>query len=131
MRAAVWEGPPEQVVKDVPVPEIGPDEVLVKIKDVAVCGSDLFHVTNKNLRVRPPMILGHEISGTIAEIGAGVPEGAVTKGMKVGLNPLVTCGECGPCRSGDMNLCENIKTAGASGARRVCGVYQGGVPPCD
>ena len=112
MRAAIWEGPLDMVVKDVPDPEIGPDEVLVKVKDVGICGSDLFHVTNKNERVRPPMILGHEISGTVHEIGSNVDTANLSVGTRVGLNPLVTCGTCRPCRTGYMNLCEDIKLLG-------------------
>ena len=112
MRSAVWEGTRELVLRESSVPNLGPEEVLVKVKDVGICGSDLFHVTGENKRVTPPIVLGHEISGTVDKIGSAVPNGLWKSGEKVAINPLVNCGRCQYCCTGKTNLCENLMLLG-------------------
>jgi threonine dehydrogenase-like Zn-dependent dehydrogenase len=94
------------------MPKVGPEDILLKVKNVGICGSDLFHVSGKNDKVRPPIVLGHEISGTVEKVGAEVPKGVWKAGDRVGVNPLVNCGQCRYCRSGDINLCENLSILG-------------------
>lgn len=96
-------------IQERPVPEPGPGEVLVRIRSVGICGSDVhYFVEGKigNFVVNPPFILGHECSGEIVEVGKDVKN--VKVGDRVALEPGVTCGRCEFCRSGAYNLCSSI-----------------------
>jgi len=104
MKAVVLEQLDKLVVKDVPDPEIGPDDALMKVHACAVCGSDIriFHYGNN--RVHPPAILGHESSGEIVAVGERVSGFAV--GDRVALGADVPCGECAVCKAGYGNNCQ-------------------------
>ena len=93
-------------VCDVPVPEIGVDEVLVQVKAAAICGSDLgiYEYTPAYAKMKLPVVLGHEFAGRLAEVGSGVESYAV--GDRVLSQSVVSCGKCGYCRNGMENLCE-------------------------
>ncbi|MDQ0155007.1 zinc-dependent alcohol dehydrogenase [Robertmurraya andreesenii] len=95
-------------VMDVPIPQIKPDEVLVKIHASGVCGTDIlladWRYTGRR-PVNPPIILGHEGSGEIVEVGANVKHLKV--GDRVGMEALIGCGHCHFCKKGYMNLCPN------------------------
>ena len=108
-----WQQPP--VLRDVPVPEPGPGEVLVKVGGAGACHSDL-HVMSWPAGVLPyelPFTLGHENAGWIEALGAGV------KGWEVGDAVAVYgpwgCGRCRPCRTGLETLCERAAQLGAAG----------------
>ena len=88
-----------------PVPEAG--EVLVRIRRIGVCGSDIHVWHGKHPFTKYPVTQGHEVSGEIAALGAGVDGFAV--GEKVTIEPQVVCGKCHPCRHGKYNLCEELK----------------------
>ncbi len=89
--------------REVPVPKAG--EALIRTGMCGICGTDV-HIYNGELCVaKPPVTLGHEISGDIEKVGHGVKGFAV--GDRVAVNPLLTCGQCEFCRRGLMNLCEN------------------------
>ncbi|GHU62409.1 alcohol dehydrogenase [Clostridia bacterium] len=103
MKAAVLESLENIVVKEVPTPEVGPDEALVKVHACAVCGSDVRIYHHGNNRVIPPAILGHESSGEIIKVGAGVTSFQV--GDRVALGSDVPCGECDFCKAGHGNNC--------------------------
>jgi len=93
-------------VKELPMPEPGPGEVLVRMKAAGICYSDVMILTNKykgRVPVPIPMIMGHEGAGVIAEVGEGVKH--VKEGDKVGLNPLWGCGQCVNCLNGYPNMC--------------------------
>jgi len=93
-------------VKELPIPEPGPGEVLVKMKAAGICFSDFMILTNKykgRVPVPIPMIMGHEGAGEVADVGKGV--GHVKAGDKVGLNPLWGCGQCVNCLNGYPNMC--------------------------
>jgi L-iditol 2-dehydrogenase len=103
MKAAVLESLENIVVKDVPTPEVGPDDALVRVHACAVCGSDVRIYHHGNNRVIPPTILGHESSGEIVKVGANVT--AFKVGDRVALGSDVPCGECDFCRAGHGNNC--------------------------
>jgi len=94
---------------DEPVPEIGPDEVLLKVASVGVCASDDHYYREGRIGdqvVEQPLVLGHEFSATVVEVGAnvrGLPEGA-----RVAVEPGKPCMECRQCRDGHTNLCRRI-----------------------
>jgi len=92
-------------LRDVPKPEPGANEVGVKIEAVGVCGSDVHGYKGTTGRRKPPIIMGHEFSGTIVSVGAGVRDYEV--GDRVVAMPLLTCGYCDNCRAGFPNQCQN------------------------
>lgn len=92
-------------------PEMQADEVLVKIKKVGFCGSDLNTFRGLNPIVSYPRIPGHEIAAEIIDMGAAVPSG-YQRGDKVLVLPYTTCGECWSCLSGRPNACKNNQTLG-------------------
>lgn len=87
-----------------------PDDVLIDVKVVGICGTDMVSYHGKHEAVTFPRILGHEFSGIVEDVGDNV------KGLKAGdyvtVEPLVTCGVCKPCRTGDYNVCEEMKVLG-------------------
>lgn len=96
--------------REVPKPVPGPDQVLVKIMKIGVCGSDI-HVYHGTHPFTPyPVTQGHELSAKVVELGSNVTE--FTVGQKVTIEPQVYCGECYPCRHGKYNLCEKLKVMG-------------------
>jgi L-iditol 2-dehydrogenase len=99
-------------IRDVPVPGIGPDECLVEVKFCGICGSEphMYH-GQLTLLARPPVILGHEWSGQIVEVGERVQGFAV--GDRVTCETAAeTCGVCALCRAGDYNLCPERRAFG-------------------
>ena len=111
MKAVRIQGLADMNVVDVPQPTTGAGEVLVKIKYVGFCGSDLNTYIGRNPMVHLPVIPGHEVGGVIAEVGADVPKG-LEPGMNVTLNPYTSCGQCASCRAGRVNACEHNQTLG-------------------
>lgn len=105
MKAAVWKKKKVLEVEDVPEQAVGPEDVKIKVEYTSICGSDP-HIVDGKLPVSyPPRIMGHEVSGTIVELG----EQANTKGLKVGDrvtgNPVRYCGVCDYCRNGLEHYC--------------------------
>ena len=96
--------------RDIPVPQIDSNEVLVKMEAVGICGSDLHYYSHGKIGdfiVEFPFILGHECAGTIVKIGEKVEHLKV--GDRVALEPGIPCGECEFCLSGQYNLCPDVK----------------------
>jgi L-iditol 2-dehydrogenase len=104
MLAAVWHGPNDMRLENKPVPEVLPGTVLVKVEACAICGSDLRIMGDGNPRINPPHILGHEISGEIVKLGAGVNNYAL--GDRISTGADVPCGKCSHCKSGRPNCCD-------------------------
>src|SRR5659263_395825 len=104
MKAAVFEGIDQMVVKEVPTPEIDENSVLVKVMACAVCGSDIRIFHHGNNRVNPPAILGHEIAGQIVAVGSKVTK--FKPGDRVAIGADVPCGECVFCEAGIGNNCQ-------------------------
>jgi L-iditol 2-dehydrogenase len=110
MRAAVMQKPYHITIEEMPIPEIGDDEVLVKVMAVGICGSDLHYFEHGRIGpyiVEKPIILGHECSGVVAACGKEVTEFHV--GDRVAVEPGVTCGTCGACKKGRYNLCPDVR----------------------
>lgn len=108
MKAAVFHKKSNISVEEIPVKEIGPDEVLIDVAYCGVCGTDLhiFHGDKGAAEVRPPVILGHEFSGVISKIGSDVH--GVKVGDRVCVDPNNTCGSCYACRNGMAHFCGNM-----------------------
>lgn len=119
MKAVQIVAPSEMKVVDVERPAAGAGEVMVKIKYVGFCGSDLNTFLGRNPMVKLPVIPGHEVGAVIEEIGPDVPAGFV-KGMSVTLNPYTNCGKCASCRNGRVNACEHNETLGVQRNGVMC-----------
>jgi len=103
---------PEQfVLQEVPIPEPGSAEVILKVERVGICGSDVHIYHGLSPRTKPPLVLGHEFSGTIHSVGTAVRDFKV--GDRVTAEPLIECGRCTYCRSGRYNLCPELYTIGS------------------
>ncbi|SFL56039.1 NAD(P)-dependent alcohol dehydrogenase [Geodermatophilus ruber] len=110
MRAAVLRGPGDVVVEERPVPEPGPDEVVVRVTSVGVCGSDTHYYEHGRIGrfvVEAPLVLGHEAAGVVTAVGPGVTSPAV--GQRVSIEPGVPDLSCEQCLAGRYNLCPNMR----------------------
>lgn len=112
MWAARMYGVDDVRVERVPTPNIGDDELLVKVRSVGICGTDLRMIKNGFTGIGPnaPRILGHEIGGVIEKIGCKVANYKI--GMRVGIAPNMGCGICERCARGDQHLCERYEALG-------------------
>ena len=100
----------EIIFRDIEIPVPGPGQVLVKIKRIGICGSDIHVYYGEHSGTSYPVTQGHEVSGQVAAVGEGVT--AFVPGQKVTIEPQVVCGKCYPCRHGKYNLCEELKVMG-------------------
>jgi L-iditol 2-dehydrogenase len=110
MRASVMTGVRTLQIEDRPVPTPGEHEVLVEVAAVGVCGSDVHYYRHGRIGdfvVDAPMILGHELSGRIAAVGAAVDSGRV--GQRVAVEPQHPCRRCTQCKAGRYNLCPHME----------------------
>ena len=112
MKALLLEEHKKLTITDMPEPEIGARDVLVQIRACGICGSDVHGFDGSSGRRIPPLIMGHEASGVVAEIGAEVSN--VKVGDRVTFDSMVSCGVCGFCESGQMNLCDDRRVLGVS-----------------
>ncbi|SLM19810.1 Alcohol dehydrogenase GroES domain protein [uncultured spirochete] len=100
-------------IADVPAPQISaPDDVLIRIKATAICGSDVHGIDGSTGRRQPPLTMGHEAAGLVAAVGPGVKN--VATGDRVTFDSTIWCGECHFCRRGEVNLCDNRRVLGVS-----------------
>ncbi|MCL5096642.1 MAG: galactitol-1-phosphate 5-dehydrogenase [Candidatus Omnitrophica bacterium] len=112
MKALVLEDYKRLVYKDVPLPETGPEEVLVQVKACGICGSDVHGLDGSTKRRQPPLIMGHEASGCIVETGSHV--NGWQKGDRVTFDSTIYCGRCFYCRQGFSNRCEHGRILGVA-----------------
>src|SRR6266567_8737344 len=115
MRAAVLHAAKDLRIEEVAVPGIGPGQVEVRIEAGGICGSDLHYYFDGGfgtVRLKEPMILGHEIAGTIARVGPDVS--SVKAGQRVAVNPSRPCGHCGYCAEGKQQHCLNMLFYGSA-----------------
>ena len=114
MRAAVFLGPNEMELRDVPRPQAGPGEALVKVGACAVCGTDLRILAGGKTRgVYPPRVLGHEIAGEVVALGEGAEAHTPIKvGQRVSMPPGIPCRACRFCNTGHENLCRRRTALG-------------------
>jgi len=110
MLQAVMTEPGKIEFRDVDRPAPQDNEVLIEIKRIGVCGSDIHVFHGLHPYTSYPVVQGHEVSGIIAEVGGQVRDFSV--GDKVTIMPQVTCGDCYPCRHGMYHICESLKVMG-------------------
>ena len=110
MRAQVVAAPGKIELREIPIPKITEDEVLVKIRYCGICGSDWAIFTGKYVPERLPLVTGHEMFGVVAEIGANAKN--INVGDRVAIDITLPCGACYFCRRGDGLLCETFEQIG-------------------
>lgn len=103
MKAAVWDSIGHISIMEKPMPAADAGHVVVKVKAVGVCATDIHMITGKVELATPPAVLGHEIAGEIEEIGSGV--NGWKKGDRVAIDTIISCGKCIACKSGRKELC--------------------------
>lgn len=104
---------PGSAVARVPIPPLGPRDVLIKVRAASICGTDLhIHSWDKwaQGRIRPPLVFGHEFCGDVVELGAAVTE--VDKGTFVSVEGHIADGTCYQCKTGNAHICENVAIVG-------------------
>jgi len=113
---SIWRNPKLEL-KEIPDPKPGPKDVIIKVKACGICGSDIhFYETDKDGYIlypgltKFPVVIGHEFSGEIVEVGKEVKDLKV--GDMVTAEEMIWCGECIPCRNGYPNQCKNLEEIG-------------------
>ena len=117
MRALLLSAYKKLSVVDMPAPELGDDDVLVRVRACGICGSDIHGYDGSTGRRIPPLVMGHEAAGVIERVGPRVQGFAA--GDRVSFDSTVSCGTCEFCRRGQINLCDNRTVLGVS-----CGDYR-------
>jgi L-iditol 2-dehydrogenase len=112
MKALVLEAYNKLIYQEMPEPQFGPDDVLVQVKASGICGSDVHGLDGSTGRRVPPLIMGHEASGIIMEVGSNVKE--YHPAQRVTFDSTVYCGTCFFCRRGAINLCDHRRVLGVS-----------------
>ncbi len=110
MLQEVMTAPKKIIFQEIPIPKPANNQVLLKIRRIGICGSDIHVYHGLHPFTKYPVTQGHEVSGEIVKLGADVKDFKV--GQKVTVEPQVYCGECYPCTHGKYNLCENLKVMG-------------------
>ena len=115
MSVMVWEAPHRMTMKEMALPALQADEVLVKVAYSGICGSELSGYLGHNALRVPPLVMGHEFSGEIVALGelALQHNSTLAVGQHVTANPMVYCGQCDFCRAGQTQLCANRRLIGA------------------
>ena len=116
MRVATWQGENRFTIDEQPEPTPGAGQVLVAVHTAGICGTDV-HATQGLFPWTPPLVMGHEYTGTIAGVGRGVSRRLV--GRAVVCEPSYGCGECAECRAGRVSHCPRIARAGGFSERVV------------
>lgn len=117
MRAAVYYGNHDLRVEDVAEPDVRPGTVKIEVDRNGICGTDLHEYYDGPIFIpngaphpltgnQLPLVMGHEFSGTVTEVGAGVDD--VSEGDRVTIEPVYRCGTCRPCATGHYNLCKQV-----------------------
>ncbi len=109
-KAVYLEGIRQFAIREIDIPKPGPGEVLIRVKAVGICGSDVHYYEYGRIGkfvVEFPMILGHEAAGEIVQVGEGVT--SLKVGDRVAMEPGIPCGKCRYCKTGRYNLCPDIK----------------------
>ena len=114
MQALVKTSPDHAEIQTVPIPDCGPGEVLIRVKSAALCGTDL-HILEWNswamgAGIKLPFIFGHECSGDIVSVGAGVT--TLQVGDRIAVETHVPCGNCDQCLNGEQHICNNLRIFG-------------------
>lgn len=117
MKALLLTAPSRLEIADVAMPEVGDDEVLVRVRACGICGSDVHGYDGSSGRRIPPLVMGHEAAGVIERVGARV--NGLEPGDRVTFDSTVYCGKCEYCSRGEANLCDARTVLGVS-----CGDYR-------
>src|SRR5215510_7310086 len=116
MRAAIWQGPGEMALGEVPDATCPADGVLLRVTACGICGTDVRTFFNGDRRIAAPWVLGHEISGKLVEIGPAAAEevgqSGIEPGDRVHCISTLWCGRCRLCRAGNEHLCVNGELMG-------------------
>ncbi len=111
------EAAPGASLMEVPVPEVGPDDVLIRVEAASICGTDL-HIYGWDEwaqgRIHPPLIIGHEFAGTVVALGENVR--SVPLGQYVAAESHIACGDCYECRHGLSHICKRVEIIGVDRA---------------
>lgn len=110
MKALVWMAAGKMDIMEVEKPRPGPGWVLLRVRYTGICGSDVSGFLGKNELRKPPLIMGHEFTGVVEDVGPSVPKDVV--GNLFTVNPVIGCGHCRYCRMGLKNLCVERKIIG-------------------
>jgi L-iditol 2-dehydrogenase len=110
MKVARYYAPEDLRIEDAPVPEPGPGELLLKVRNCATCGTDVKIYYHGHQNLHPPRVLGHEIAGEVVALGEGTTGFEV--GDRVQVIAAVPCGDCRECRRGNMTVCERLTSIG-------------------
>jgi len=104
-------------IAEMPEPELGANDVLVRVQACGICGSDIHGFDGSSGRRIPPLVMGHEAAGVVAACGSAVEN--LRQGVRVTFDSMVSCGNCHFCRRGEANLCDQRRVLGVS-----CGDYR-------
>ncbi|MGI5915515.1 MAG: zinc-dependent alcohol dehydrogenase [Anaerolineae bacterium] len=107
MKAALWVAPEQIEVREIPRPVAGEGQALIRVTHGGICGTDMMIYLGKHPRARAPLVMCHEFVGTLVE-----DAGPFSAGAPVAVNPLLTCGECYPCRNGLAHICDRLGLVG-------------------
>lgn len=110
MRQAIMIDPGRIEFRDVSNPTAGPGEILLRVKRIGVCGTDIHVNHGRHPFTSYPVIQGHEFSAVVEAVGEGVE--SVECGIKATARPQLVCGECRPCKRGDYHICDNLRVQG-------------------
>ncbi len=110
MKAAVFHGPGDLRIEERPAPAIARDEILLKVATCSICGSDVRTFRFGASNITEPMTLGHEVAGTILEVGSAVT--GFSPGQRVAVAPAVPCGACRYCVRGIQTMCDHLRSIG-------------------
>ena len=107
MKAIVYKGASEIEVKNIAMPEVAEGWVLIRVSHAGICGTDLNIYAGTHPRAKAPLVMGHEFSGVVEQDAPGL-----SKGTRVTVYPLLSCGECKPCTTGNAHVCNTLKLLG-------------------
>ncbi|MDY6821362.1 MAG: alcohol dehydrogenase catalytic domain-containing protein [Deferribacterota bacterium] len=110
MKAVCINAPEHIVLKDIEKPDITKNNILIRVKAVGICGSDIAAFAGKNPLVTYPRVIGHEIAGEVIKVPGDINSFAI--GDRVVIEPYIYCGACYPCSLERFNCCENLKVLG-------------------
>lgn len=115
MKAQIFYENEKMEMADVPIPHVGEADVLVKVKNCGICGSDVSYFFGYMPTGKMPIVLGHEFTGEVVEVGAiAKGMGLFKPGDRVVVNPVQSCNACYNCASGKTNLCSNLYVPGVN-----------------
>src|SRR5262245_37802384 len=116
MKVATWRGGPRFTIDELPDPTPGPGQALVAVHAAGICGTDI-HATQGLLPWKPPLVMGHEYTGVVQDVGRGVSRRLI--GRTVGCEPSYGCGACADCVEGRVSQCRGCTRVGGFAERVV------------